>query len=304
MLLGPSASGTEALDEPAGHLRDLRVVPFDPLHVGFGELLQVTEDLLVEHVFLPASGPDAPGVVVDNVSQKHLAVAVEAELELDVDQDDVFLAPGFLEVEEGVESLGREVDHDVLIDEVPSDQMVFEVLFADGRRAFRELRVEEDHPAVREVELDQGVVPGVVLPEELHDQVLEDGPFRNFRAALEVRAVGDPADDHLEGDHVQMESREARALPLPDEVRPEPLAVQELEHIAGCQVRDLGLVLHDRFPGPISGRNVVLALDDHDLRVRRPADDLRLAFGDNVRVLQFCQRRTSIRRESILSDDL
>lgn len=276
------------VEEPAGHLCDRCVVLLQGCHAFGRHVLHVAEGLLVEHAFLLAVEPDAPGVVVDHVSEEHLArFDVEAELDLDVDHDDVLGLPRFPHVEGGVERLRCHVDHHVVVDLASADHPLFEIFFADGRRPLGKLRIVEDHPAVPEVELDERVVPRVVLEEELDDRCIEDPAFDFRRMPLEVGAERDEAHDHLERDHVQAVSHERVGLaPQPDEVRLHALALQELEAVHGGFVRVVGLALHDLPARSVSRRDVVLALDRDHLGTGGP-DDLRLALPDLLRVLQF-----------------
>ena len=154
--------------------RNLLILGQDAAQRLVGHLGRVAVDLLVEHGLLPPTRPDAPGVVVDHVGDEQVAIGVSSELDLEVDELHILLRPGGLQrLEDLSADVGEAVD---LI-----------------RR-----RHAMGHDPIR---VDEGVVIGVILEEELDHRRVESRPFRHL-VALQVGAGGDASHHHLERNHV------------------------------------------------------------------------------------------------------
>src|SRR5215203_2401503 len=139
-----------------------------------GHLCGVAVDLLVEHGILPPTRPDAPRVVVDYIGNEQVAVGVSPKLDLEIDELHILLRPGSLQrLEDAPADLGEAVD-------------LISRCHAVG------------HDPIR---VDERVVIGVILEEELDHSRVESRAFRDV-IALQVRAGGDATHHHHERDHV------------------------------------------------------------------------------------------------------
>ena len=157
---------------------DLDVGVADALEVGRRDLGEVAVHLFVEHELFAPLRPDAPRVVIDDVGDDERAAVggrgETAELDLEVDEQRVATAPGVREYFVG-------------------DAGEF------GHNA--ELLRRREAAAHDLVGLDERVVVGVVLEEELDHPRDDDGAARDAGHALDERAGGDAADDDFERDH-------------------------------------------------------------------------------------------------------
>jgi len=128
---------------------------------------------------------------------------------------------------------------------------------------------------------DQGIVPGIVLQEELDQHRLKPLALRHSGVPPQVGASGDAPHDHLKRDHTAAADKVDVVPDHADKVCVDALRLQQVEHV---RVRPTGQGTLPRKLAAacaIPGREAVLVHHVHEVALGGVAiEDLGLALGE------------------------
>ena len=85
---------------------------------------------------------------------------------------------------------------------------------------------ETSQHAAREVELQEGIMVGVILLEDFEDEISKDGAVGDVGVPVEETASGDPSGDEFERDHLDIARPEGDWVELLDEMGGHTIGVQ------------------------------------------------------------------------------
>src|SRR5215213_6135128 len=132
------------------------------------------------------------------------------------------------------------------------------------------------------IRIDERVVVGVILEEELDHGWVESRPFRNV-IALQVGTGGDASHHHLQRDHVAAADDHLVRGGGIDEMGRNAGGAKEPENIARGPATEGTFSRQAIAASAVSSRDVVLVNDDRQRRVHRiGVDDFGLPFGQTL----------------------